>query len=87
MAFLAALPEIAEAGEAAGGAAEAGGAAGGGGGGGGGLMSKVGDLFSKPAGGNKNTEQPNRQNVGGSRMGNFMDAANQVRTALRGNVD
>lgn len=83
MAFLAALPEIAEAGEAAGGAAEAGGAAGGGGG----LMSKVGDLFSKPAGGNKNTEQPNRQNVGGSRMGNFMDAANQVRTALRGNVD
>jgi hypothetical protein len=79
MAFVAALPEIAEAGEAAGGAAEAGG------GSGGGMMSKLGSLFGKggsPAPG----EQNKQQNVGESRVGNFMDAANSVRGALRGGV-
>lgn len=78
MAFLAALPEIAEVGEAAGGAAEAGGASGGGG-----MMSKLGGLFGK--GGSPGPgEQNKQQNVGASRVGNFMDAANSVRSALRG---
>lgn len=74
MAFLEALPEIAEAGEAAGGAAESGG--------GGGLGSKLGGLFGK--GGSPGAgEQNKQQNVGESRTGNFQDAANMVRSAVR----
>lgn len=73
MAFLEALPEIAEAGEAAGGAAESGG---------GGLGSKLGSLFGK--GGSPGAgEQNKQQNVGESRNGNFQDAANMVRSAVR----
>lgn len=83
MAFLAALPEIAE---AAGGAAEAGGAAGGaaeGASGGGGPMSRLGNLFKpspKPGPG----EQNKQQNVGASRTFNFQDAATTARSSFRG---
>lgn len=88
MAFLAALPEIAE---GAGGAAEAGSAAGAAGGAGatessGGVLSKLGGMFkNKPAA--AATQQPGRQNVGESRTGNFEDAFNAVRSALRPGTD
>lgn len=82
MAFLAALPEIAEGAEAAGGAAEAGGAAGGASSGGGGMMSKAGSLFKKipGMGGGESNKQ---QNVGASRNLEFQEAAESARGALR----
>lgn len=91
MAFLAALPEIAEAAGAAGEAGAAAGEAGAAGGEGGGLISKVGSLFKSrpdPMAGDQNKQQ----NVGESRTDNFQDAATsaagQVRGALRpGGVD
>lgn len=73
MAFVEALPEIAE---AVGGASEAGGAAGAG------EAADSGGLFRKlpqPQQG----EQNKQQNVGASRNFNFQDAFNSIRSALR----
>ena len=76
MAFVAALPEIAEGAEAAGAAAGAGGESGGG------MLSKVASLF-----GSKPSPQPGdenkQQNEGESRTFNFQDAANTARNAIR----
>lgn len=83
MAFLAALPELAE---AAGAAGEAGGAAAGAGeaaGGGGGLMSRLGGLFGK-TGSPGQGEANKQQNVGASRNLNFQEAASGIRSAVRG---
>lgn len=88
MAFLAALPEIAE---AAGAAGEAGGAAAGageaaGGAAEGGMMGRMRTLFGRiphPGQGEANKQQ----NMGDSRNLHFQDAANAARQALRGGVD
>lgn len=77
MAFLAALPELAEAGgaaEAAGGA-EAGES--------GGMLSRLFSRKPAPGPGDANKQQGN----GESRTLNFVDAAQSVRGALRGGVD
>lgn len=83
MAFLAALPELAEAGAAAGeagaGAAEGAGAAGEAGGGGKGLFNKIPSMGQG--------EQGKQQNNGASRNGAFQQAFGTVRSALRGGTD